>query len=252
MSAKDQAGAAEGGFGLSKILRTREQVELQLREAIFSGSFARGDRLPSEAELSEQFAVSRTTVREALRTLASEGLIRKVPGAGGGSFVETVDNESLGSWLSESMNTILRLGSISYDEVAQTRRMLELPAAGQAALNHSKEDLAQVEEVIAQEKAVTVEDPSVSDLDVDFHTAVADASKNRVLSAFVSALHRVTEPVSYIQLSADAGRETVRQHLEVLEAIRSGDSTAATAAMERHLDYVESLVRPAEDSPERS
>src|SRR5262245_61064602 len=104
MSSSDKASPADGGgFAPSRILRTREQVELQLREAIFSGTFRRGDKLPSETELSEQFVVSRTTVREALRALAAEGLIRKVPGAGGGSFVETVDDESLGSWLSESM-----------------------------------------------------------------------------------------------------------------------------------------------------
>ena len=231
------------GFAPSRILRTREQVELQLREAIFSGAFGRGDKLPSETELSEQFAVSRTTVREALRALASEGLIRKVPGAGGGSFVETVDNESLGSWLSESMNNILRLGSITYDEVAQTRRTIELPSAGFAAANRTDEDLERIDAVIAREKEVTVDDPSVSDLDVDFHTAVADASKNRVLSAFVSALHRVTHPVSYVQLTPETGRKTVRQHVKILEAIRAGDAERARAEMERHLDYVESLDR---------
>jgi GntR family transcriptional repressor for pyruvate dehydrogenase complex len=237
----DQAQA--GSFAPSRILRTREQVELQLREAIFSGTFRRGDKLPSETELSEQFAVSRTTVREALRALASEGLIRKVPGAGGGSFVETVDNESLGSWLSESMNNILRLGSITYDEVAQTRRTLELPSAGFAATSRTDEDIERIADVIAREKAVTVEDPSVSDLDVSFHTAVADASKNRVLSAFVSALHRVTHPVSYVKLTPRTGRETVRQHVEILAAIKAGDAERARTQMARHLDYVESLDR---------
>ncbi|HEX5608895.1 MAG TPA: FadR/GntR family transcriptional regulator [Solirubrobacterales bacterium] len=237
----DQTPAADSAFTPARVLRTREQVELQLREAIFSGTFSHGDKLPSEAELSEQFAVSRTTVREALRALASEGLIRKVPGAGGGSFVETVDNESLGSWLTESMKNILRLGSISHDEIAQTRRMLELPAASAAATERSEEDLETLRAVIEREKQVTVEDPSVSDLDVAFHTALAEASGNRVLSAFVSALHRVTHPVTYLHLSPETGRETVRQHVAILEAIGEQDPERARGEMERHLDYVESL-----------
>ncbi|HEX6666367.1 MAG TPA: FadR/GntR family transcriptional regulator [Solirubrobacterales bacterium] len=231
----------DSAFTPAKVLRTREQVELQLREAIFSGAFSHGDKLPSESELSEQFAVSRTTVREALRALASEGLIRKVPGAGGGSFVETVDNESLGSWLSESMKNILRLGSISHDEITQTRRMLELPAASAAAVERSEEDLEALDAVVEREKHVTVEDPSVSDLDVAFHTALAEASGNRVLSAFVSALHRVTHPVTYLTLTPENGRTTVRQHVAILEAIREQDPERARAQMEEHLDFVESL-----------
>jgi GntR family transcriptional regulator, transcriptional repressor for pyruvate dehydrogenase complex len=237
------SGEKDSAFTPAKVLRTREQVELQLREAIFSGAFGHGDKLPSETELSEQFAVSRTTVREALRALASEGLIRKVPGAGGGSFVETVDNESLGSWLTDSMKNILRLGSISHDEIAQTRRMLELPAASAAAGERSEEDLEALRAVIEREKQVTVEDPIVSDLDVAFHTAVAEASGNRVLSAFVTALHRVTHPVTYIHLSPENGRTTVRQHVAILEAIGEQDPTRARAEMETHLDYVESLGR---------
>lgn len=239
----DGDSSAGPTFAPARILRTREQVELQLREAIFSGAFRHGDKLPSETELSEQFAVSRTTVREALRALASEGLIRKVPGAGGGSFVETVDDESLGSWLSESMNNILRLGSISYDEVAQTRRMLALSAASAAAVNRTDDDLDALREVIEREKQVPVEDPGVSDLDIAFHAAVAEASGNRVLGAFVSALHRVTNPVSYIRFSPETGRRTVRQHVAILDAISTQDPVRARTQMERHLDYVESLAR---------
>src|SRR5262249_4556797 len=158
------SSAPRGAFLAARVMRTREQVEVQLREAIFSGAFQRGDKLPSETELADQFGVSRTTVREALRALAAEGLIRKVPGAGGGSFVETVDNESLGVWLSESMRTILRLGSVSYDEVVKTRRLLELPAVAEAAANRSDADLERMRDVIEREKRVTVEDPVVAEL----------------------------------------------------------------------------------------
>ena len=78
---------------LQRVLRPREQVERQLREAIYAGRFAPGQKLPSEADLGKLFAVSRPTVREALRSIAAAGLIRTVPGAQGGSFVSSLDHE---------------------------------------------------------------------------------------------------------------------------------------------------------------
>ena len=123
------------------VSRAREQVEAQIREAILSGTFQRGDRLPSEAELASDFAVSRTTVREALRSLAAAGLISKVPGATGGSFVQAIDYRGLGSLIGESIENSLRLGSIDFDEVIHVRRLLEVPSAGLAAINRTESDI---------------------------------------------------------------------------------------------------------------
>ena len=101
------------GFEPSPIRRAREQVEVQLREAILSGTFGSGDKLPSELELAESFGVSRATVREALGTLVSAGLIAKTPGAGGGSFVMEVNHESLGLSVGESVENTLQFGTIN-------------------------------------------------------------------------------------------------------------------------------------------
>src|SRR5918997_4269757 len=117
-------------FKPQPVARAREQVETQIREAILSGTFKRGEKLPSEAELADNFAVSRTTVREALRSLAAAGLIFKVPGASGGSFVQAIDYRGLGSLIGESIENSLRLGSIDFDEVIHVRRLLEVPSAG--------------------------------------------------------------------------------------------------------------------------
>jgi GntR family transcriptional regulator, transcriptional repressor for pyruvate dehydrogenase complex len=228
-------------FTPSPILRPREQVERQIREAIFSNVFSRGDKLPSEMELASRFGVSRATVREALRALASEGLINKVPGAGGGSFVEMFDYESLGSWLSNSMSNILRLGQISYGEVMHVRRMLELPSARLAAEHRTDDDLAQLHAIMKSEGDITVDDPRVPVLDVGFHAALAGATRNPLLSSFVCALHNVTQPVSRIVLSPEAGRTTVRQHIAIADAVERSDPDAAEAAMRDHLDYIATL-----------
>jgi GntR family transcriptional regulator, transcriptional repressor for pyruvate dehydrogenase complex len=228
-------------FQPSRVRRPREQVEEQIREAILSGAFRQGDKLPSETQLAEQFSVSRTTVREALRALAAAGLISKVPGVAGGSFVQSVDHHALESVMGDSLQNILRLGSITRAEVHQMRELLEVPAAGLAAEYRDDDDLARLESLLGREKGTTVEDPAVPDLDISFHSAVAGASGNRVLASVVAALHAVARPVADLDLSPDIGRTTVKQHHAVVAAIRAGDAQAAMEAMSTHLSYLRSL-----------
>lgn len=235
-------------FKPEPVRRPREQVERQLREAIVSSAFKRGERLPSEAELAREFQVSRSTVREALRALAAEGLISKLPGATGGSFVETVDHESLESLLSQSMQTILKLGSVTFTEVSDVRELLEIPAARLAAQHRSEDHLAQLQEVIERERGLGVDDSRVPDLDISFHSLVAVASENRVLSAFVAALHSATRPVHYLHLEPEAGKTTVRQHAEIVKAIGDGDPDQAGEAMATHLAYLNEITDGAGDA----
>lgn len=230
-------------FKPNPVRRAREQVETQLREAILSGAFRRGDKLPSEMDLSQSFSVSRTTVREALRSLASEGLISKTPGASGGSFVQVLDHKSLAALLGESMETTLRFGSINHDEVARVRGLLEIPSASLAAEHRTDADLELLDHILSRQKGLTVESPEVPNLDVGFHTAIAEASKNRVLSSFVSALHRVTRPVLFLDLSSEVGKATVVQHAAIVRAITGGDPDTAARAMQEHLDYLDSVRR---------
>lgn len=225
-------------FTPQRVRRPREQVESQIRAAILSGKFRKGDRLPSETQLAKDFAASRSTIREALRALATAGLITTSPGATGGSFVEGVDHRSLGDKVGEAVDHVVQFGSISYIEVAQVRAMLEVPSARLAALNRRDEHLRKLEHLIEREKSVDVSDPSVPGLNIAFHEIVADASGNRLLEALISAMHRVTTPLAFIDTSPDLGRQSVIQHLEVVRAIRDRDPSRAAEAMEHHLSYL--------------
>lgn len=225
-------------FQATQVVRPRKQVEHQIKQAILVGEFAQGDKLPSENELAEMFGVSRPTVREALQSLAVADLIRKVPGASGGSFVKSVNHESLGRMLYDSMSNILRLGTLDLDEVMSVRRLLDVPVARLAAERCSDEDLRSIRAVLNEQRSISISDPDVPRLDASFHSAVAEASGNRLLAAFVSALHQVTRPAQYLALSDDLARSTLRQHKAVLEAIEARDPDAAEKAMQQHLDYV--------------
>jgi GntR family transcriptional regulator, transcriptional repressor for pyruvate dehydrogenase complex len=220
------------------VLRPRQQVEESIRGAILSGELKSGEMLPPEAELARQFNVSRTTLREALRVLSSQHLIVKVPGARGGNFVQSVDYQSLGLVMTESVDNLLTLGSIEFTEVADVRRHLEVPAVRLAAEHRSAEDLADLSEIVRRQKAGSVDDPDIPDLDRQFHTLIAQASGNRVLAALVAALHHATEPVHYLDLKPEVGRETVRQHAAILRAIEKQDADAGQQAIIDHLNYL--------------
>lgn len=228
-------------FEASRVQRPRQQVEQQIRAAIITKQLAEGDRLPSEGELAEQFGVSRSTVREALRSLASIGLITKTPGARGGSFVRRMDVDTFGELLSEQMDLFVNLGNASPDDVVSVRAYLEIPAARLAALQRTDSDIDRLRRIVGIQKRTSVDDPEVPKLDVNFHSAIAAASGNRVLSAFVLALHSVSQPVRHIRLSPDVGQATVAQHVAVVHAIEDGDPDAAETAIREHLDYLGSL-----------
>jgi GntR family transcriptional repressor for pyruvate dehydrogenase complex len=239
MAFTDQTGDATSARSIgTEVVRPRQQVEKRIKQAILDGELKTGERLPSESELARQFAVSRTTVREALRSLSTQNLIDKVPGANGGSFVRTVDHESMGDMLSESMRNLLSLGSIEPIEVNDVRRYLELPAVRLASEHRAPSDLEAMREIVARQKAISVNDPEVPRLDVDFHSAVARASQNRVLSSFVHALHEQVMPVRFLDLSQEVGSKSVQQHLRIIRAIEEQRPDEAEAAMSEHLSYL--------------
>ncbi|WP_037357267.1 FadR/GntR family transcriptional regulator [Amycolatopsis orientalis] len=226
-----------------KVLRPRQQVEEALQKAVLDGQLQTGDRLPPETELARQFSVSRPTIREALSALESRGLIRKVPGAGGGSFVQAVNHTALGQVVQESMHNLLRLGGLDFDEVAMVRQHLEAPAAVLAAQNRTDEDVARLREILAEQKRRTVDDPMIAELDAQFHVGIAKMSGNRVLAALIYALHRESEPVAYLDLSPKVGRETFAQHQRIVKAIENRDPEAAEKAITEHLTYLRAHLR---------
>ncbi len=236
MSAGGQA--ADEPFQMTEVVRPRVQVEHQIREAILLGRFARGEKLPAETALAQQFGVSRPTVREALQALVAAGLIRKIPGVAGGSFVNGVTPDSLSAMLSESMDTIVRLGSLDLAELAAMRRVLEVPAASWAARNRDDKQLSRLEGIVERQKTTTIEDPEIVSYDRDFHVTIARACGNRLLAAFVSAIHNSTRPAQFLCVTPEVGRTTVKQHIAIVGAIRAGSPEDAAAAMEEHLEYV--------------
>ncbi|HEX3388036.1 MAG TPA: FCD domain-containing protein [Streptosporangiaceae bacterium] len=218
----------------------RRQVEKAIRGAILSGELQVGERLPAEAELARQFEVSRTTIREALQSLWAEGLIRKIPGAGGGSFVESIDHRSLERAMQQSLNRLLQLGTLLPDEVNLVRELLELPAVRLAAVNRSDADLARLNANTAARRKVAATDPQAAELDSEFHRLVAEASGNRVLAALIAALHTESSPDAQAEDSEQVNDLTVRHHQEIADAIAVQDADEAESLAIAHLSVIRS------------
>jgi GntR family transcriptional regulator, transcriptional repressor for pyruvate dehydrogenase complex len=233
------------------VVRPRVQIEQQIRAAILSGELPPGFRLQSEAELSRLFGVSRNTIREGLRSLETQGLIEKLPGAGGGSFVQRVDQQSLGKALQESVGNLLKFGMIDVDELASVREYLEVPSARLTAVNCSEEDLQELRGVVERQQNLTTTELGGAEnreLNLQFHNTIARASGNNLLNTFVHALHRVTEAAHYVQLEGADGltawEHHVDHHVKILHAIEQRDPDAAEEAVRAHLQHWLAHIMP--------
>ena len=102
---------------------------LHTAELIMTGELSQGERLPNEALLAREFGVSRATIREALRVLAAQSLIRTAKGAGGGSYVTLPSVDHISAFLSANINLLTGNRDLTLEELVEARMLLEVPAA---------------------------------------------------------------------------------------------------------------------------
>ncbi|WP_127793952.1 FadR/GntR family transcriptional regulator [Agromyces sp. LHK192] len=205
-------------------------------DQIVAGELAPGDALPSEAELGVIHDVSRITIREAVKTLQAQGVLRVENGRG--SFVNPIDR-----WV--SLDAVLRVVSAGGRdaEVAvqliEVRRMLETGAAALAATRCTDADLSELGELVSRMRTASerADVDAFVEADLAFHDVILRASGNVFLRVMFEPLTRVlaqrraqTSRVPEIQVHA------IAEHAAVLDALRTGEVEASRAAMDRHMD----------------
>ncbi len=221
-----------GVFAPIRPTRASSDVIVQIRRAIMSGQYRPGDRLPTEREMAQQFGVSRVTVRDALRALEANGLIRVKVGGQGGPYVSEPDI----SLLSDSIGTHLHLRGTTFEELAEARQALEITSAQLAAKRATSEDLAELKAAIQGPIKPPRGDTAASSL--DFHTALVIAAHNQALLAMFRATRALIQQAfdtlhAQQPDMADAAR---RAHGELYAAIADNDADRATALMRTHLE----------------
>ena len=212
-----------------------DAVADSLLDQIVGGDFAVGEPLPAEAELRERFDVSRVTMREALRILSAQGVVRVSSGIG--SVVAP-----LAHW--QSLDSILRYTSARGDDgqVAEqliaVRRMFETEAAARAASRLQSADLADLAAAVAEMEAAQVAGDVARFVNADlrFHDIILAGSDNVFLVALFKPLGRVLqERRAQTSRVPDIQRHAIAEHIAVLAALRSGDTERARQSMDHHM-----------------
>lgn len=196
-----------------------------------------GDKLPSERELAETLRVSRSSIRDAIRSLELMGMVE--PRQGAGTIVREISSESLVNPLA---NAIKRKEEL-IGELLDFRKMLEPQLAGRAATRVSPDELVEMEEILArQEKKLRAGESTIAE-DSEFHYAIALASGNSVVLKVLDTLMDLLRDSRERSLQ-EAGRpqKSLAGHRRILAAIKRRDSDGAKAAMRQHIENVEKIV----------
>jgi GntR family transcriptional regulator, transcriptional repressor for pyruvate dehydrogenase complex len=228
------ANGARSSIRLSpmEVPKASDVLANELRERILSGEFAEGTPLPPERELVTQTRMSRTTVREALRILEVQGLIRIKAGRAGGAFVQRPGEESVAS----SLELLIRGRQIRLASVHETREAIEPFCARLAAQHRTTGDLARLEtanEAIAASESLD----GFLQANVDWHVGVALAGHNEILTGVMMALSRAIYTATNNEgfVNDEVRSIAVRAHRSVTRAIRERDPDAAVRRMSRHV-----------------
>lgn len=234
-------------FDSIKSRRLSDEIVRQIKDALFTGKLRAGDKLPTERELAERFATSRASVREALRTLEPEGLIRVKKGAEGGIFIADIDHRPA----AKSFQTLLQLHKVSIFEIAEVRLIFEPQAARLAAERAKPADLRELEEEIRKMDAALEGKTLPRFYDLRFHMLIARAARNPILELLAESMLGVAaRTITDIHPSRDTLRHVLKRHRRILEAVRNRDSEAACRAMSEHI--VDVQARLAKQSGEKS
>ncbi|HRW67320.1 MAG TPA: FadR/GntR family transcriptional regulator [Candidatus Competibacter sp.] len=213
-----------------------KQIAENIREAIVKGSLKVDERLPTEEELAARFEVSRPTIREALKRLAAQHLIRSRRGPTGGTFVNRPSQDEVRLNLTNAMTLLVGMGEFNLTDIAETRQGLETLCCRLAAERRTDAHLV----ALAVELDIQ-RDPKLSDVDfcasdVRFHRVLADATDNALLKFIVltviDALQLVANMVVY---QFRERQRLVSQHESILAALQARDADSAIAALNEQI-----------------
>ena len=208
------------------------QIAQAIRDAIVAGDLIVDERLPSEAELSEQFQVSRPTVREALKRLAAQSLIRTQRGATGGAFVNRLNYEDAYSQQITTSTLLLSMNAVSFDTACEARYALERACAPLSATRRSADQLATMRAEIFRQGQPGLTDEAFCASDVAFHRALVDGAGNPVLSYHLAGAIEAMQPLmNMITFTARSRAEIIDLHRAIVAGLEIRDVASVDRAL---------------------
>jgi Transcriptional regulators len=220
----------------NKTTKVYEQVIEQIKSKIKSGEIKKGDKLPSEREMSELIGVSRTSVREAIRALEVVGLVESKQGAG--NYIKTNFDNSL----FEPLSVMFMLQESSVKEMYDLRETLELECAKLSAKNIEDNELALLTAIVDRMYLAGSEEESL-ELDIKFHYLIAKASRNVLLINMLDVISQLMD--EFIQKSrmqilheGNTKESLLEIHENLLRALKCKDEGKVCNAMKEHFDLI--------------
>jgi GntR family transcriptional regulator, transcriptional repressor for pyruvate dehydrogenase complex len=214
--------------------RLYEQIVQQVEESIHKGALKPGDQLPPERELAQQFGVSRTAVREAVKALREKGMVEAYPGRG------TFITEGTSYTIKQSLDRMMKTGQVEGSlYLAEVREILEPEIAALAATRGDEEDRAAMREAVAIMDSAKKDPDEFIEADLDFHLALAEAAANPFILSLIDSIVGVLREQRIRIFHVDGGPERGQyHHKRILEAVEHRDALGAREAMKAHLRQV--------------
>jgi GntR family transcriptional repressor for pyruvate dehydrogenase complex len=231
------ASSSQPFQGIPRNLSLSDKVVEQLTEAIVTRQLPPGERLPSERDLGDKFKVSRTVVREAIRSLAARGLVRVTSGRG-------VEVNEIGSEnVADSMRLLVRgREGLDYGKVNEVRTVLEVQAAGLAAKRAQSQDIELLVRICDDhgQSLKRGDLAAAAELDFQFHRELTRASGNELLLGMLDSIADVLREVRYQAMTKPhVGEAGLEAHRRILKGVKSGSDAATRRAMAKHLAEAE-------------
>ena len=220
-----------------KKTRVYEEIVVKIKDMLENGRLKSGDQLPGERELSEVFQVSRSSVREALRTLETQGFLESRQGDG--TYIASNPVESLVSPLA----SVIFSEKDSQMELFEMRRLIEPQLAYLAAERATQEEIAMMEQALVLQEEAVARGETGTDVDKSFHYIMAKATKNKVLLRLTDSMRDLLAESrdKYLQVEGRPGK-SISRHRQVLDAIKARDGELAAQVMLEHVVDIEECL----------
>jgi len=214
--------------------RLYQQIVQQIEESVLSGALKAGDQLPAEREMAQQFGVSRTAVREAVKALREKGLVEAYPGRG--TFITAGTSQAI----RQSLGFLLKFGGVeNFGHLLEVREILEPEIAARAATRALTDHIAPLREAVATMDGALTDAEAFVEADLDFHLALAEAAENPIvlvlIDSIVGLLRQQRKRISDVEGGPERGQY---HHKRILDAIERHDPNAAREAVRAHLQQV--------------
>lgn len=227
-------------FKQVKSKKVYQHVVEQIQVMVMNGELKQGDKLPTERDLAEQLGVSRTSIREALRSLEMVGLIESRQGEG-----NFIGGNIKGNFL-EPLSVMFMLNQGNPRDILELRMVIEVEAASLAAkrvkMEGREEDIKELNDILQKLREASSEEES-SNMDLQLHYKISEITGNYLITMLLDTISSLMETFiesarGMILVDSENKEKLFSEHQNIVDAISAGDSRKAVKAMRTHLDTV--------------